>query len=160
MNDTTPITKLPDGSAFFTATILSQEEAMALPPNKRPLNYRIPGDLYHAVFEAVGAASMCWDPRPDNCQFDGSAAEKVAVDLCFKIADELDKRLQIPSGPDPGESYRLLQAGETIRTGDEFCMGRDSWGPTSWAGRNVPEPEWATRFYRRKIDVDRPSGSA
>jgi hypothetical protein len=84
------MTKLPDGSGCFTATILSHEEAMALPPKERPLNYRIPGDLYHAVFEAVGAASMCWNPRPSNEVFDSDEASKVAVDLCFKIADELE----------------------------------------------------------------------
>ncbi len=91
----TPLTELPDGSGCCTATILSHEEAMALPLSKRPLNYRMPGDLYHAVWEAVGAASMCWDPRPDNCVFDNSAAEKVAMDLCFKIAEELDKQADL-----------------------------------------------------------------
>lgn len=86
----TPITKLPDGSAFFTATIMSKEEAMALPLNKRPLNYRISSDMYHAVFEAIGAASMCWQPLPGDQVFDSSRAEKIAVQLCFKIANELE----------------------------------------------------------------------
>lgn len=86
-----PITELPDGSGCFTATILSEEEAMALPRAKRPLCYRIPGDLYHAIFEAVGTASMCWNPRPGNQVFDSTEAEKVAVNLCFKAADEMDK---------------------------------------------------------------------
>lgn len=86
-----PPTELPDGSGCCTATILSHEEVMALPPKDRPLNYRIPGDLYHAVFEAVGAASMCWKPRPSSEVFDPEQASKVALDLCFKIADELEK---------------------------------------------------------------------
>ena len=86
-----PITELPDGSGCFTATILSKEEAMALPLNQRPLCYRISGEIYHAVFEAVGQASMCWDPIPSGV-FDASAAEKLAVSLCFKIADEIEKQ--------------------------------------------------------------------
>ena len=89
----TPITELPDGSGCCTATILSKEEAMALPLNERPLNYRISSDIYHAVFEAVGAASMCWVPRPGSAVFDSSAAEKIAVDLCFKIANEIESKL-------------------------------------------------------------------
>ena len=35
------ISKLPDGSAFFTATIMSKEEAMKLPLKERPLCFRI-----------------------------------------------------------------------------------------------------------------------
>ncbi len=89
----TPITKLPDGSAFFTATIMSKEEAMALPLAQRPICYRISSEMYHAVFEAVGAASMCWQPRPGKEVFDTSEAEKVAIDLCFKIANEIESRL-------------------------------------------------------------------
>lgn len=86
-----PLTELPDGSGCCTATIMSKDEAMALPLKDRPLNYRISGDLYHAVFESVGAASMCWNPRPGDAEFDSSRAEKIAVDLCFKIAAEVEK---------------------------------------------------------------------
>jgi len=63
---------------------------MALPPNKRPLNYRIPSHLYHKTFESIGAASMCWDPRPGDQVFKSEEASKIAVDLCFAFADELD----------------------------------------------------------------------
>lgn len=87
----TPMTKLPDGSGCFTGTIMSREEAMALPLRERPLCFRISSELYHAVFEAIGAASMCWNPKPSNEVFDSSAAEKIAVDLCFKMAEELEK---------------------------------------------------------------------
>jgi hypothetical protein len=71
-----------------TAVIMSHDEAMALPVEKRPICYRISSEMYHAVFEAVGAASMCWKPRPSSEVFDPEAAEKIAVELCFKIAHE------------------------------------------------------------------------
>jgi len=88
----TQVTKLPDGSAFWTADVMSKEEAMALPVEKRPLCYRISSEMYHAVFEAVGEASMCWNPRPSSEVFDSEHASRVATDLCFKIANELEKR--------------------------------------------------------------------
>jgi hypothetical protein len=85
------ITKLPDGSAFFTATVMSREEAMALPLKDRPLNYRISSEMYHAVFEAIGEASGCWvDGKIPTGVFDSDRASKIATDLCFKIANELE----------------------------------------------------------------------
>lgn len=92
----TPMTELSDGSGCFTATIMSPAEVSALPLKERPLNYRISSEMYHAVFEAIGAASMCWNPEPTTEVFDSSRAEKIAVDLCFKIAEELEKIPQIP----------------------------------------------------------------
>lgn len=83
--------ELPDGSGCFTATIMSKEEAMALPLKERPLNYRLDGEIYHAVFEAVGAASLCWNPRPSNQVFDTTEAERIAVELCFKIVNVLER---------------------------------------------------------------------
>lgn len=56
-------TLLPDGSAFATATIMSKEEAMALPVEKRPICFRISPEMYNAVFE-------------------------IAIDLFFKIDEE------------------------------------------------------------------------
>lgn len=73
------------------ATIMSKEEAMALPLKDRPICYRISSEMYHAVFEAVGEASMCWKPRPSHEVFDGELASDVAVRLCFKIADEVER---------------------------------------------------------------------
>ena len=81
------VTKLPDGSAFFTATIMSKEEAMALPLEKRPICHRISSEMYHAVFEAIGYASNCWEPKPTGV-FDSEKASRCAVELCFKIANE------------------------------------------------------------------------
>lgn len=86
----TPMTELPDGSGCFTATILSNDEAMALPLKQRPLNRRISSDLYHAVFEAIGAASTTWKTEMGNEVFNSEAASKIAVDLCFKIANAVE----------------------------------------------------------------------
>lgn len=86
-----PIHKLPDGSGCFTATILSEEEIKTLPLKDRPLNARISSEMYNAVFEAIGAASMCWNPRPSDEVFASEQAAKIATDLCFKIAEELEK---------------------------------------------------------------------
>ncbi len=74
-----------------TAVILSHHEAMALPVAERPICYRISSQMYTAVFEAVGAASMCWQPRPTTEVFDTEAASRIAVELCFKIAEEREK---------------------------------------------------------------------
>ena len=90
--NTSEITKLPDGSAFFTADIMSEAEAMALPLEKRPICYRISSEMYHAVYEAIGAASMCWNPRPSNEVFDSERASNLAMNLCFKIANEVEKK--------------------------------------------------------------------
>lgn len=74
-----------------TAIIMSKEEAMQLPLKDRPLCYRLSSEIYHAVFEAVGTASMCWNPRPSTEVFSSEEAEKVAVDLCFKIVNDNEK---------------------------------------------------------------------
>lgn len=74
-----------------TAVIMSKEEAMALPLNKRPLCFRISSEMYHTVFESIGAASMCWEPTPKG-QFDSELASEIATKLCFKIANELEKQ--------------------------------------------------------------------
>lgn len=85
------MTQLPDDSGCFTATILSQAEIDALPIKKRPICARISSEMYHAVFENIGAASMAWEPRPTGV-FDSELASKVAVELCFIIANEIEKR--------------------------------------------------------------------
>lgn len=88
----TPITKLPDGSGCFTATIMSKEEAMALPLKDRPICFRISSAMYHDTFEAIGEASMCWNPRPSDEVFASEQASDVAVRLCFKIAAEVESK--------------------------------------------------------------------
>lgn len=73
-----------------TAIILSEQEAMALPLKDRPICYRISSEMYQAVFEHIGEASMCWNPRPSNEVFNSEKASDVAVRLCFKIANEIE----------------------------------------------------------------------
>ena len=85
-----PMTKLPDGPGCFTATILSHDEVMALPAKESPLNYRMSSELYHAVFEAIGEASMCWESIP-VAMFESDKASNIAVRLCLKICDETDQ---------------------------------------------------------------------
>lgn len=88
---------LPDGSAFWVADVMSKDEALKLPPKERPLCFRVSSEIYHAVFEAIGAASMCWSPRPSTEVFNSEEASKLAVDLLFKIADEMEKRQEVKS---------------------------------------------------------------
>jgi len=91
--------RAPSGSpqqsanSMFTSTIMSDAEAKALPLRERPLNHRISSEIYHAVFEAIGAASMCWNPTPSGI-FHSSAAERIAVALCFKIANDNEGRTE------------------------------------------------------------------
>jgi hypothetical protein len=84
------MTKLPDGSGCFTATVMSEEEAMALPLKERPLCFRLSSKMYHDTFEAIGEASMCWNPQPSDSVFASEQASDVAVRLCFKIAEETE----------------------------------------------------------------------
>jgi hypothetical protein len=70
-----------------TVIIMTEEEALALPLEQRPICYRISSEVYTAIFEAIGAASMCWDPRLGDQVFNSDEAAKVAVNLCFKIAE-------------------------------------------------------------------------
>lgn len=73
------------------AEIMTKDEALALPPADRPICFRIPSKLYHAIFENVGAASMCWKPDTGSAEFDASRAEKVALTLCFETAKTLEE---------------------------------------------------------------------
>lgn len=109
----TPITQLPDGSACFTATIMSKEEAMRFPPRERPICYRLSSEIYHAVWESVGAATVSKNPEE---------MEKVAMDLLFKIANNLE-----------GSNHqRWLSV-------DEELPGEKSWVLHTYVGVRMPE---------------------
>lgn len=73
-----------------TTTIYSIDEVRMMQPKDRPMCYRVPSGIYHAVFEAVGAASLCWEPKPTGV-FAVEQAEKFAVELLFKIAEVLEQ---------------------------------------------------------------------
>lgn len=100
------VTKLPDGSAFFTATVLSPEEVMALPLKERPICNRISSEMYYAVFESIGAASMCWNPKPSAEVFNSDLAAGIASKLCFTIADEVEKVKAIATSKIEGKTLR------------------------------------------------------
>lgn len=88
---------LPDGSSCFTAEIMSREEAIKLPLNKRPLNYRISSEMYMAVWGAIGEATLCWSAaHPPSVVVDYERASEIVVRLCFKIAEELEKQSPTP----------------------------------------------------------------
>jgi predicted membrane-bound dolichyl-phosphate-mannose-protein mannosyltransferase len=65
-----------------TATIYSKNEALMMAPKDRPICYRVPSKIYHDVWEHIGAASVSNTPEE---------AEKLAVELLFKIADVLEQ---------------------------------------------------------------------
>lgn len=77
-----------------TAIIMSEEEAMALPLKERPICFRISSSMYHDTFEAIGAASKCWNPDPGNAVYASDRAVEVAVGLCFKIAAEVESKTE------------------------------------------------------------------
>ena len=85
-------TILPDGSAFNTATIMSREEAMKLPIAMRPICFRVSEEIYTATFENMGAASMCWNPKPSTEVFDAELCSNYVMKLLFKIAQENEER--------------------------------------------------------------------
>lgn len=64
---------------------------MALPLKDRPICFRLSSEMYHGVFESIGEASVCWKPDTGSAVFNSEHASDVAVRLCFKIADEIEK---------------------------------------------------------------------
>lgn len=88
-----PMTELPDGSGCFTSTVMSEEEAMTLPVEQRPLAFRISSEMYHDVFEAIGEASTTWKSECGNEVFDSEKAADIATRLCFKIAKEIERKV-------------------------------------------------------------------
>lgn len=72
----------------FTATIYSKDEARKMPPKKRPLNYRVSSKIYMAAWDAVGQSTHL---KTGNKGQDADRAGKIVTDLCFKIAEELER---------------------------------------------------------------------
>ena len=117
------ITKLPDGSAFFTAVVMSEEEAMNLPHKKRPLCFRISSNLYHDIFESIGMASMCWNPKPSSEAFDSTKAEGVAVELCLKVVNELEKTKEL-------DNIKIEKLRKTIAFFASVIKSGENWSET------------------------------
>ena len=73
-----------------TAIVMSREEALALPVKQRPLCYRLGSSIYHRVWEHIGLATQCYEPKPDQTTFKPESASEVAVALLFEIANEVE----------------------------------------------------------------------
>jgi hypothetical protein len=56
-----------------------------------PLSERLSGYLFTEIHQAIGQASMCWEPRPSTEVFKAEEASNIAFELCHKIANEIDK---------------------------------------------------------------------
>lgn len=46
--------------------------------------------LRTAVFQALGAASVCWDPMPVGCVFDSTRAEAIGEALMALLGEHMD----------------------------------------------------------------------
>jgi hypothetical protein len=46
-------------------------------------------DLKQKIFESVGAASMCWEPRPSSQVFDSTKAKEIGDSLYASVETEL-----------------------------------------------------------------------
>ena len=54
----------------------------------KPLSERLPQSLFEAVHQAIGYASLCWEPEPSGV-FKSELASLAANNLCQVIADAL-----------------------------------------------------------------------
>lgn len=46
-------------------------------------------DLKQKIFESIGAASMCWEPRPSSQVFDSTKAKEIGDSLYASVETEL-----------------------------------------------------------------------
>lgn len=137
-----------------TAIIMSEAEAMALPQSKRPLSFRVTSKIYHDVFEAIGTASMCWRPRPGNNVFNSEEASNVAVNLCSKIAEELERlgvttemmRDQFPDSQTPQPQNKTMM---DITPEESARMAAVTGTPT--AQREMPRYQCHKKVWALKI---------
>ena len=51
--------------------------------------------LKNTVFEALGAASMCWDPRPLSAVFDSTSAETIGNKLMEQIESDVPNAINV-----------------------------------------------------------------
>jgi flavin-dependent dehydrogenase len=71
--------------------MVEEEEVFGISCDGRPaLSERMSSRLFHAVHQAVGDASMCWDNIDGAGTFEAMRAGKIAFELCHLIADEIE----------------------------------------------------------------------
>ena len=58
---------------------------------RKPLFERLPEDVFNALHETIGEASMCWTDVEHAGRFQADVAGKIAFELCHYVADLLDE---------------------------------------------------------------------
>lgn len=51
-------------------------------------------DINSFVFQALGAASMCWNPRPSEQVFDSTTAKEIGDALLVKINEYVKSKIE------------------------------------------------------------------
>lgn len=69
---------------------MKEERVFKVSEVQQALSERIPEELFNAVHQAVGHASMCWTNTDSAGTFDALQAGNIAFELCHKIADEIE----------------------------------------------------------------------
>lgn len=119
---------------------------MSLPVNERPLCFRISSELYTAVWESIGAASMCWNPSTPEFkgEFDSNKASQVATDLCFKIAEAMENQADLSASDEIETALdKFAEAGAKAWTDVE---PRSLRGELVWSKEKPTGPGW---YFRR-----------
>ena len=57
-----------------------------------PERVSLPEDYREAIGQAIGAASMCWTPRPSDAVFDSTAALAIADELIARFGHMTEAR--------------------------------------------------------------------
>ena len=75
----------------------------------------LPEDYREAIGQAIGAASMCWTPRPSDAVFDSECASAIADELIARfahMAEALDRVTEALDRLHRAESALLTLASE------------------------------------------------
>ena len=62
----------------------------------------VDADVREVIFQALGAASMCWEPRPGNLVFDSDLASKIGEGLIGYIDKLLEQAYIVGRGDRDG----------------------------------------------------------
>jgi hypothetical protein len=95
---------------------------MTLPPLPEPVAIDLVADLPRLIFEAIGAASMCWLPRPGSAIFDSTQATEIAEGLLAGV------RAAIAAQPAPAtfSEPTILPDGSAFATAS-WPLPKDHW---------------------------------